>query len=364
MPYRVQFFDPMRSSSADSSELEATMVRTLRSGWYILGPECQAFEAEFASWLGVEHCVGVASGTDAVELALRVLGVRAGDEVITQASTCVPTVSAIERSGARPVLCDAFAADGLMDPGSLEQAISARTRAIVAVHLYGQCCDMETIGDIAASAGVPVIEDCAQAHGARHGKGRAGTLGALGAFSFYPTKNLGALGDAGAVVCNDDQLADRVRSLRQYGEHERRESVTRGINSRLDELQAAILRVKLRTLEADLAQRRRIAARYREGISGEHLLPLREVHPGGHAYHLFVCHARDRTTTESRFAQQGVQTMIHYPRAVHQHPAYVALGRDRQLHGSEELARSVISLPLYPGMTDQEVELVIAAAQA
>lgn len=364
MPFRVPFFDPLRSSSADPFELEAAITRTIRSGRYVLGPECRAFEAEFASWLGVKHCVGVASGTDAVELALRGLGVRDGDEIITQASTCVPTVSAIERAGARPVLCDAFADDGLMDPRSLEQAITARTRAIVAVHLYGQCCDMASIGSIAASAGVPVIEDCAHAHGARIDVGRAGTLGTLGAFSFYPTKNLGALGDAGAVVCQDAHLADRLRSLRQYGERGRRESVTTGINSRLDELQAAVLRVKLRALEADIAQRRRIAVRYRAGISGEHLCPLREVHAGGHSYHLFVCHARDRTATSSRFSQRGVQTMVHYPRAIHQHPAYGELGRARPLPGAEELTRSVISLPLYPGLTDDEVELVIAAAQA
>lgn len=358
----VPFLDLKRVSGAEPAEIEAAAVRVLRSGWYVLGRECAAFEREFAESLEVEHCVGTASGTDAIELALRALGIGRGDEVVTQANTCVPTISAIERTGALPVICDALLENGLMDPWSLKATVSPRTRAIVPVHLYGQCCDMSAIGRIASDGAIPVVEDCAQAHGAFHQSRAAGTIGTLGAFSFYPTKTLGALGDAGCVVTRDPALDGRLRSLRQYGERSRYETVESGVNSRLDELQAAILRVKLRSLAADVDRRRAIASTYRAALQGDLLQPLEASDPDSHGYHLFVCRTVDRQRTQDHFTAHSVATMIHYPRAIHQHPAYRQLGQERTLSAAEALAATVLSLPLFPGMTDAEVDAVIAAA--
>lgn len=356
---QVPFIDLKRVSSADPAEIEAAAVRVLQSGWYVLGPECAAFEREFADSLGVEYCVGTATGTDAIEIALRALGIGPSDEVVTQANTCVPTISAIERTGAYPVICDALLDNGLMDPSSLRLALTPRTRAIVPVHLYGQCCDMGTIREVAC--GIPVVEDCAQAHGARHEGRAAGTIGTLGAFSFYPTKTLGALGDAGCVVTSDSDLNGRLRSLRQYGERTRYETVEPGVNSRMDELQAAILRVKLRCLGTDVDRRRAIAERYRFGLRHEHVRPLEVAEPADHGYHLFVCRTTNRQETQTMLNSRGVASMVHYPRAIHQHPAYGALGSDRGFPAAEALAASVLSLPLFPGMTDDEVDAVLVA---
>jgi dTDP-4-amino-4,6-dideoxygalactose transaminase len=356
---KVPFADLGRATQTVRPDLDAAVARVFGSGWFVLGGEGSAFEAEFAQAMQAEHAVGVASGTDAIELALRAVGVGPGDEVVTQANTCVPTVAAIERAGATPVLCDVEAAAGTMDPTSLEAAITARTRAVIPVHLYGQVGDLAAVLEACEPRGIPVVEDCAQAHGATFEGSVAGTLGAAGAFSFYPTKNLGALGDGGAVLTGDGALAERLRLLRQYGQADRYDHVAHGVNSRLDELQAALLRAKLPHLAAGNARRNAIAARYDEALADAPVRPLRRLEGRAHAFHLYVVLAPDRAAFQAALADRGVATLVHYPRPIHGHPPYAGLGQGTaSLTVSEELAERVVSLPLYPELTDAEVEHV------
>jgi dTDP-4-amino-4,6-dideoxygalactose transaminase len=346
------------------AEIDAAVARVLDRGWFVLGEEGAAFEEEFASLVGAKHAVGVASGTDAIELALRALEIGRGDEVITQANTCIPTVSAIERTGARPVLCDVEPDAGTMAIASLERALSDATRAIVPVHLYGQCAAMDGILRLAAERGIRVVEDCAQAHLATFAGRTAGTLGDLGAFSFYPTKNLGAAGDAGAVVTSDDALAARLKLVRQYGQSGRYEHMERGVNSRLDEIQAAILRAKLPFLRSGNARRGEIAATYDSALDGTRLRPLARLPGRTHAFHLYVIRASDRERVQAGLAQRGVRTLIHYPRPVHGNPGYADLGgADVDLRNSELLAGQILSLPMFPELTDPEVSHVASALQ-
>ena len=360
---RVPFADLTRATARSRKELDAAISRVLDRGWYVLGEETKAFEAEFAAWLGIDHAVGVASGTDAIELALRTLGVGPGDEVITQANTCIPTISGIERTGARPVLCDADPDSGAMDVASMRRALTPDTRAIVPVHLYGQCADMRSILEVANAHGSHVVEDCAQAHAARAGRSAAGTMGTLGAFSFYPTKNLGALGDAGAVVTNNGHLAEQSRMIRQYGQVSRYEHQRRGVNSRLDELQSAVLREKLVSLDAANRRRAEIAAVYDAALADRALRPLKRLPDTSHAFHLYVVRSPNRERVRAELAERGVETLIHYPIPVHGQPGYADLSpADQSLDGSELLAREVLSLPLFPEMTDAEVEHVARVA--
>jgi dTDP-4-amino-4,6-dideoxygalactose transaminase len=361
-PEAIPFGDLARSTAALRNELDAAIGRVLDRGWYVLGEEGASFEAEFAGLLASRHAVGVASGTDAIELALRALRIGPGDEVVTQANTCVPTVAGIERAGATPVLCDAEPQAGLMDPESFAGAISSRTRAVVPVHLYGQCSDVDAIASVAAGAGIEVIEDCAQAHGAELRGRRAGTIGRLGCFSFYPTKNLGALGDGGVVVTDDDELATRLRLLREYGQTEHYVHVTTGVNSRLDELQAAVLRTKLPHLDEWNARRREIARRYSDALEGTSIRALAELPGRFHAYHLYIVEANDRPRLEAHLDRRGVRTAIHYPRPIHGYRPYSSLGDARvPLTVSENLCEHVLSIPLYPELRDDEVEAVAAA---
>jgi dTDP-4-amino-4,6-dideoxygalactose transaminase len=359
----VPFADLARENEPIRAELDAALAAVIERGWFVLGEEGSQFEAEFADWLGVGHAVGVASGTDAIELALRALELEDGAEVITQANTCVPTVAGIERAGAVPVLCDVEPEAGTMDPESLRDSIGDRTAAVIPVHLYGQCADMSAIGTIANERGLTVIEDCAQAHGAELSGRRAGTMGALGCFSFYPTKNLGALGDAGAVVTDDPALAERLRLLRHYGQVDRYRHEIRGVNSRMDELQAAALRLKLRHLDERNTRRAQIAARYRAALADSPVTPLAELPDRVHAYHLFVATAPDRDRFQELMSQRGVATLVHYPYPVHLHPPYRDLRRAETLCVSERLAKHVVSLPIFPELTDAEVESVSEAAE-
>jgi dTDP-4-amino-4,6-dideoxygalactose transaminase len=346
-------------------ELNAAISRVLDSGQFVLGEENRAFERAFAAMCGVPHVVGVASGTDAIEVALRALEVRRGDEVITQANTCVPTIAAIVRAGAQPVLCDPDLGTAIMDVESLEAAISPRTRAVVPVHLYGQCGDMERIVALAADRGLAIVEDCAQAVGARSRIGAAGAHGELGGFSFYPTKNLGAFGDAGAVITSDPELASRAARVRQYGESRPRWSVEEGINSRLDELQAAVLLTRLGRLAASNERRRAIAAHYDAALADTEVDPLARLVGNEHVFHLYVVRAPRRSAFVAELGRHGVETMLHYPTPIHGHPAYAELGNGGvSLENAERLAREVVSLPLYPELTDAEVEHVAAAACA
>ena len=346
------------------AEIDAAVARVLAGGWYILGPEVSAFETEFAAWLGVGHVVGVASGTDAVLLALRALGIGPGDEVITVAHTAVATVAAIELAGATPRFVDIDPITYTLDPAQLAAAVTPRTRAIVPVHLYGAPADMDAVLSVARAHGLLVVEDCAQAHGARTQGRMAGTLGDAAAFSFYPTKNLGALGDGGAVATNRPEVAERLRLLRQYGWRERYVSDVAGTNSRLDELQAAILRVRLGHLEAENAARRRLAARYDAALAG---LPiaLPPARPDDCAvYHLYVIRTAARDALAEHLRARGIGTGVHYPVPVHRQPAYAHLGYGPgSLPATEAAAAGVLSLPMYPDLPEVAVAVVAAAMQ-
>ena len=347
------------------AEIDAATARVLAGGWYILGPEVSAFEAEFAAYLGAGHAVGVASGTDAVLLALRALGVGPGDEVITVAHTAVATVAAIALAGATPCFVDIDTATYTLDPGRLEAAITPRTRAIVPVHLYGAPADMQPILAIAQAHGLLVIEDCAQAHGATTDGRRAGTLGDAAAFSFYPTKNLGALGDGGAVVTKRPEVAERLRLLRQYGWRERYVSDIEGYNSRLDELQAAILRVRLRHLDAENAARRRLAAQYDAALADLPLALPAAWPEEGAVYHLYVVAADERDALAAYLAAQGIGTGVHYPVPIHCQPAYAHFGYGPgSLPATEAAAARVLSLPMYPDLPAAAVDQVAAAIRS
>ncbi len=333
----------------------------LGSGRFVLGEQVDGFEREFATFSGATEAIGVASGTDAIELALRGLGVGKGDEVITQANTCVPTVAAILRTGATPVLCDADPRTALMDPESLAGAIGPRTGAVVPVHLYGQMCDMEAILALAEPAGAAVVEDCAQAVGATLGGRHAGTLGDAGAYSFYPTKNLAALGDGGSVIASSAELIERLRMLRVYGAGPRHRLA--GVNSRLDEIQAAILRLRLARVEEGNRRRAEIARHYTEALAETSAPPLACLPGREHAFHLFVVRVPDRDAFRSAMSEHGVETLIHYPHAIHQLHAYRELGRrPGAACQAERLAAEVVSLPLYPELSDAEVEYVASTA--
>jgi dTDP-3-amino-3,4,6-trideoxy-alpha-D-glucose transaminase len=341
-------------------QIDAAARRVLESGRFILGPEVRAFEEEFAAWLGVEHTVGVASGTDAIHLALRACGIGPGDEVITVAHTAVATVVAVEMAGARPVLVDVDPETYTMDPAACRAAISPRTKAILPVHLYGHPADMTALGEIARRHGLLLVEDCAQAHGARIEGTLVGTFGEVACFSFYPTKNLGAFGDGGAVVTRDAALAERVRRLRNYGQTSRYRHESRGFNSRLDELQAAILRVRLVYLDEFNAARRQVAAAYAKHLRG--VSPPVERPGAYHVYHLYVVRHQRRDALREHLRARGVGTLIHYPTPAHLQPAYADLGyRPGSLPLTEQVACEIVSLPLYVGMGEEEVRAVCAA---
>ena len=344
------------------TEIDAATARVMSSGWYILGPEVAAFESEFAAYLGVEQAVGVASGTDAVLLALRALGIGPGDEVITVAHTAVATVAAIELAGATPRLVDIDAATYTLDPAQLAAAITPRTRAVVPVHLYGAPADMDAVLAVAHAHGLLIVEDCAQAHGARYRGRMVGALGDAAAFSFYPTKNLGALGDGGAVATNRPEVAERLRLLRQYGWRERYVSDVTGTNSRLDELQAAILRVRLRHLDAENTARRRLAARYDAALAGLPItLPTARADDRA-VYHLYVIRTAARDALVAHLRARGIGTGVHYPVPVHRQPAYAHLGCDPgSLPATEAAAAEVLSLPMYPDLLPTAVDTIAAA---
>jgi dTDP-4-amino-4,6-dideoxygalactose transaminase len=354
----VRFLDLARQTAVLRADLEAAIARVLVSGRFVLGEEVESFETRFASYCGTSHAIGVASGTDAITIALQAVGVGHGDEVITAANTCIPTIVGIEAAGAVPVLVDVEEDTFTLDPARLTEAISPRTKAIVPVHLYGQCADLDAIVEIAATAQLKIVEDCAQAHGATYRGQRAGAIGDAAAFSFYPTKNLGALGDGGAVATSDPGVAERALLLRNYGEQERFHHVLRGCNSRLDELQAAVLAAKLPRLEGWNERRRELARRYDEALADVVSVPA-EAPDRRHVYHLYVVLVRERDAFRSRLAECGVGTVVHYPIPVHLQPAYASLARPGSLPVAEELAATIVSLPLYPELTDEEVDVVI-----
>jgi dTDP-4-amino-4,6-dideoxygalactose transaminase len=360
--------DPKSNYLAHKSEIDEAIRQTLDGGQYILGGQTREFEREFAAYLGAERCVGVANGTDALRLALRAIGLGAGDAVITVAHTAVATVAAIEMAGASPLLVDIDPATFTISPEAVENAIKdhrdrPRIKAILPVHLYGRPADMRAICDIARRYDLKVVEDCAQAHGATVDSLKVGAFGDAAAFSFYPTKNLGALGDGGAIVTNNADLADRVGLLREYGWRERYVSDLPGFNSRLDELQAAILRVKLKYLDEENARRREIARIYDDRLAPTSLRLPEPIAGAESVYHQYVARCEDRDDLREYLREQGVGTIVHYPIPVHLQPAY----RNRvQIHrgalpATEEAARQVLSLPMHAQLSDAQVERVCAA---
>lgn len=360
---KVPFLSLERQTARYSDELRTAVERVLASGRYIGGEEVARFEDEFAAYCGVRFAVGVASGTDAITIALQALGVGPGDEVVTAANTCVPTVTGIESAGAVAVLADADRRTGTLDPETLADALTERTAAIVPVHLYGQCADLDPILALARKRGCYVVEDCAQAHGACYGGERAGSIGHAAAFSFYPTKNLGAVGDAGAVVTSDPEVAGRARLLRNYGEDRRFHHTIGGWNSRLDPIQAAILGAKLPHLDGWNERRRAIASAYDAALRHSPVEAPVDAW-GSHVYHLYVVQAPDRERFRGALAERGVETDVHYPLPVHRQPVYSALGEGRDLSVSEALAERIVSIPLHAELTDDEVAWVAEGLSA
>ena len=347
------------------AEIDAAVSRVCAAGHYVLGEEVAAFEGEFAAFCGTGYGIGVNSGTDALTLALRGLSISNGDEVITVSHTAVATVAAVIAAGARPVLVDIDPATFTIDPAAIERAVGPKTRAIIPVHLYGLPADMDAIMTIAARHSLKVIEDCAQAAGARCRGRRVGAIGHAGCFSFYPTKNLGAIGDGGMVVTGDSDLAERVRQLRQYGWDAKRESQIDGMNSRLDEIQAAILRVKLPHLDADNRRRTNIARFYDDALAGSELAVPAAPQGREHVYHLYVVRSERRDAALDELRRGGVAAGIHYPVPVHRQPAFRGRGFDAgPLPHSERAAAEVLSLPIYPELAQDQLDTVIAAAGA
>jgi dTDP-4-amino-4,6-dideoxygalactose transaminase len=346
-------------------EINNAIRKVLDSGHYILGDEVASFEGEFADYLGAEFAVGCANGTDALVLAMRALDIGQGDEVIVPSHTAVPTVAAVVMTGATPVCVDVEPEFYTLDPSLVEAACTDRTKAIIAVHLYGQAAAMDELVDIAKRRDLRLIEDCAQATGAKYRSRRLGTIGDIGCFSFFPTKNLGAIGDGGAVVTSKPELAARLRGLRQYGWDENRISQEAGVNSRLDELQAATLRIKLSHLDEDNRRRQRLAAYYTENLTGEAVhVPATRQH-AKHAFHLYVLETGERQALMERLKAHDIHAGIHYPVPVHLQPAYK---RHMRIVGSmrvtERLAGEVLSLPMYPELTLDMADRVIAAVKA
>jgi dTDP-4-amino-4,6-dideoxygalactose transaminase len=349
------------------SEVDAAIARVLESTQFIKGEECTLFEQEFAAWCGVGHACGVANGTDALILALRAYGVGPGDEVVTVANTFIATGEAILLNGARPVFVDVDPASFTLDVAKLQQAITARTKLILPVHLYGHPADMEPILEIAARHGLPVLEDAAQAHGASVNGKRAGALGHAASFSFYPGKNLGAYGDAGMVTSNDAAFIAKLRQLANHGGGSNKyDNVVLGTNSRLDTLQAAVLRVKLRHLDTWNRERRQCVEAYDSALAGIEGLTLPRERPGAvSAWHLYTVRSADRDGLQAHLKSRGIATAVHYPRPIHLQPAMAAAaGRSGDLPVSEALCREVLSLPLYPELTLPLLQQVGAEVRA
>lgn len=344
-------------------ELDAAYRRVMESGWYILGKEVEAFEADFAAYCEAKHCIGVGNGLDALHLIVRAYGIGPGDEVIVPANTYIATWLAVTHAGATPVPVEPVESTYNIDPVKIELAITPKTKAIMVVHLYGQPADMDPINAIAQKHGLKVIEDCAQAHGARYKGRRVGGLGDAAGFSFYPGKNLGAIGDGGVVVTNDDDLADNVRMLRNYGSRVKYENEVLGYNSRLDEFQAAFLRVKLAKLDEWNARRQKVAGQYLTALEGGADLTLPQISGWAEsAWHLFVIRHPERDRLQQHLIKAGIGSLIHYPTPPHLSHAYTSAGwKLGDFEISEKFAKEVLSLPMGPHLSSDDVDRIQAA---
>ncbi|GFE58641.1 DegT/DnrJ/EryC1/StrS aminotransferase family protein [Geobacter sp. AOG1] len=362
---KVPFLDLTSPYLELKDELDAAYQRVMESGWYILGKEVDAFESEFAAYCETKYCIGVGNGLEALHLIVRAYGIGPGDEVIVPSNTYIATWLAVTHAGATPVPVEPVESTYNIDPSLIEQAITPRTKAILVVHLYGQTADMDPINALARKHGLKVIEDCAQAHGARYKGRRAGGLGDAAGFSFYPGKNLGALGDGGAVTTNDPELAERIRVLRNYGSQIKYHNEVVGYNSRLDELQAALLRVKLSRLDEWNDRRRQVAAQYMRELAGQQHLTLPNVPEWAEpVWHLFVVRHAQRDALQKALNEAGIGTMIHYPIPPHLQPAYA----DHNLNEgnfpiSELMAKEVLSLPMGPHLGGEDIPTVIGCVK-
>jgi dTDP-4-amino-4,6-dideoxygalactose transaminase len=356
---------PLAQYRAHQAPIQSAINRVLDSGTYILGAEVESFERDFADFCGGDHAVGVASGTDALILSLKALGIGPGDEVITVSHTAVATVAAILAAGATPVLIDVDEAYMTLDPAALDAAVTPRSKALIAVHLYGQAADLDAILEFARQCRLTVVEDCAQAAGGRYRGRRLGSIGDIGCFSFYPTKNLGAIGDGGMILTPDAKIAARVRRLRQYGWDDARETHEAGLNSRLDPLQAAILLAKLPHLDADNARRAEIARRYEHGLAGLAIATPNVRAGTQHVYHLYVIACAQRDDLLAYLSDHQISCAVHYPVPVHRQRGYVerAVLPPAGLPVTERICGQILSLPLYPELSDADVERVIAAVR-
>ena len=352
----ILFNDFSKEPQVLKQEIHRAIQRVVDSGWFILGKELEAFESDFAQYIGTRYCIGVASGTEAIALALMALNVGNGDEVITTNLTAFPTITGILQSGAKPVVVDIFSSNGLIDDQKIESKITKKTKAIVPVHLYGQSCNLAAIADIAEKYKLYVVEDCAQSTGATFNGTKCGAIGDCGAFSFYPTKNLGAYGDGGAITTNNEAVYTQLLALRNYGQTKRYHHESMGINSRLDEIQAAILTVKLKFLEQGNQERHEIASAYRKHLQTVECLT--EENYGNHANHLFVVKSHHRDKLAEYLQLKAIQTFIHYPIPVNKQKAFL-WQKDEIFENSSQFADSIISLPIYPGLSKVDLNQII-----
>lgn len=358
----IPFLDLQQVNARHADEIASALLRVAKSGWYILGEETAELERAFAKYCGTEHCIGVANGLEALQLILMAYGIGAGDEVIVPSHTFIATWLAVTHAGAKPVPVEPEPKHYTLDPTLIERAVTSRTRAIMPVHLYGHTADMDGIRTVAERHGLRVIEDAAQAHGARWRGARAGSLGDAAAFSFYPGKNLGALGDGGAITTQDARLAETLRKLRNYGSSRKYQHELTGFNSRLDELQSAVLRAKLDHLDADNAQRRKLADHYC-ALLGDADVELPEVHEAAEpVWHLFVVRSKQRDALQAHLQQRGIGTLVHYPTPCHRQGAYQHDSWP-SLPYAERFARELISLPMSPTLRLQDIEEVAAAVR-
>ncbi len=356
---------PSEPEALRQAELAAA-DRVLRSGWYVLGKELSAFESAWADRCAVAHAIGVGNGMDALEIGLRALGLGPGDEVITTPMTAFATTLAIMRAGAVPVFADIEPDTALLDPASVERCLTPRTKAVLLVHLYGRCADMDLWTGFCAAHKILLLEDCAQAHLSGWKGAYAGSFGAFGGYSFYPTKNLGAIGDGGMLITRDGALAEKARRLRNYGQTERYHHPEIGLNSRLDELQAALLTERLKWLDAFTARRKEIAAAYHAGLRNPLIAPLAPpARPEAHVHHLFVIRCERRDALSGFLKEKGIQSLAHYPIPVHMQKPCLGLARDPEgLPAAEAYARRCLSIPCHPQMTDQDIGTVVDAVNA
>lgn len=355
----IPFLDVKLINARFTPELESALKSLLDSGWFVLGEQCRSFEEAFREYIGAEHCIGCANGLDALRLSIKALGLGANDEIIVPANTYIASILAVSDNGCTPIFVEPSLHTFNIDVERIESAITPRTKAILVVHLYGQVVEMQKVWELAQQYNLAIIEDCAQAHGAVYQGRRAGVLGDVAGFSFFPGKNLGALGDGGAVATKHKDIAEKIRALGNYGSHKKYVNIYKGLNSRLDELQAAFLKIKLKALESDNARRKQIAQYYRTHITNSHIILPKCVSEEGHVWHLFVVRCAMRDRLQAYLHEQGVETLIHYPIPPHKQEAYKEYSH-LSLPITEQIHNEVLSLPISPVMSDSQVERVVS----